>query len=62
ENYPDVDLDCEQNIVSLCSNCHNLLHYGVDNEELLHLIYEQRKDLLSSIGITISFDELKRYY
>lgn len=61
-DYPDIDLDREQNIVSLCSNCHNLLHYGADNKELLHLLYEQRKDLLASIGIIISFDELHRYY
>lgn len=62
ENFPDADLDREQNIVSLCSNCHNLLHYGADNMELLRQLYEQRKDLLASIGIIISFEELRRYY
>lgn len=61
-NFPDADLDREQNIVSLCSNCHNLLHYGADNMELLRQLYEQRKDLLASIGIIISFEELRRYY
>lgn len=25
-DFPEIDLDREQNIVSLCSNCHNLLH------------------------------------
>lgn len=62
EDFPDADLDREQNIVSLCSNCHNLLHYGADNMELLRQLYEQRKDLLASIGIIISFEELRRYY
>lgn len=27
-NFPEIDLDREQNIISLCNNCHNLLHYG----------------------------------
>ncbi|MFQ9597646.1 MAG: HNH endonuclease [Streptococcus sp.] len=27
-DFPGIDLDREQNIVSLCSNCHNMLHYG----------------------------------
>ncbi len=61
-DFPDVDLDREQNIISLCSNCHNFLHYGADNTELLHILYEQRKELLASIGLIISFDELKEYY
>ena len=30
----NVSLDVEENIVSLCSNCHNQLHYGRDLEEI----------------------------
>ena len=60
--FPNVDLDREQNVVSLCSNCHNILHYGADFEKILKPLYEKRKDLLKSIGIDISYDELKKYY
>lgn len=60
--FPEIDLDREQNVVSLCSNCHNILHYGADFEKILKPLYEKRKDLLKSIGIDISYEELKKYY
>lgn len=62
DDFPNVDLDREQNVVSLCSNCHNLLHYGADIDELLHFLYEQRKDLLATIGIEITYIQLRKYY
>ncbi|MGL4971692.1 MAG: HNH endonuclease [Culicoidibacterales bacterium] len=43
-------LDIEENIVSLCSNCHNCLHYN------------QRKVLLEQVGLQIEFNDLKKYY
>ena len=58
----DVSLDVEENIVSLCSHCHNKLHYGRDIEEMLQTLYDARKDLLASAGIDISFSELLRIY
>lgn len=61
-NFPDVDLDREQNIVSLCGYCHNLLHYGSDVDSVLKPLYEQRKELLKLIGIEISYEDLRKYY
>ena len=61
-DFPEFDLDREQNIVSLCSNCHNLLHYGASYKEVLYELYIQRRELLKQIGITISFEQLLRYY
>ena len=58
----DISLDVEENIVSLCSNCHNLLHYGKDFEPLLLKLYEERKELLSHVGIAISYEELVEMY
>lgn len=58
----DVSLDTEENIVSLCSNCHNKLHYGRDIEEMLHTLYNARKDHLTKVGIDISFSDLLRIY
>lgn len=61
-DFPDINLDREQNVVSLCSHCHNLLHYGSDIDEVLYKLYMSRKELLKLIGIEISYEELKKYY
>ena len=58
----DIDLDCLPNIISLCSNCHNRLHYGADIDDMLYKIYEQRKESLEKHGINITFPELLSYY
>lgn len=57
-----VSLDVENNIVSLCSNCHNRIHYGADADRLLELLYTQRKEELEKAGINLSIDELKNLY
>ncbi len=54
----EVSLDREQNIISLCSNCHNEIHYGEDAEKLIKELYEQRKELLEEVGIKIGLDKL----
>ncbi len=55
-------LDVENNIVSLCSNCHNKLHYGKDIEKDLQILFEARKQLLEKAGININFQELLNMY
>ena len=57
-----VSLDIEENIVSLCSNCHNQLHYGKEIKPLLAKLYDERKDLLSLVGVDISLQELYKMY
>ena len=57
-----VSLDREQNIVSLCSNCHNQIHYGRDAAELVKKLYEARKEDLESVGIKVSLDDLYGMY
>lgn len=58
----DHSLDVEENIVSLCSDCHNLIHYGKDRFLLLEKLYDERKELLKSVGININFEEIKQMY
>lgn len=49
----EYSLDVEANIVSLCSNCHNRMHYGADIEHMIRLLWEQRKDELEAAGLLI---------
>lgn len=55
-------LDREQNIVSLCSHCHNEIHYGSDAQRLIRALYDQRKEQLEEIGIAITLEELLEMY
>jgi 5-methylcytosine-specific restriction protein A len=58
----DNSLDVPENIVSLCSNCHNWLHYGDNTDVILKPLYEARKELLKAIGADITYEQLKSYY
>ena len=58
----DSSLDCEANIVSLCSNCHNQLHYGRYKKDMLTKLYNERKDALKQSGIEISLDDFLLIY
>jgi len=56
-------LDVEANIVSLCSHCHNEIHYGTNYKILLHRLFEERKELLKECGIELkNIDELYQMY
>ena len=62
DDFPKTSLDREQNIVSLCSNCHNEIHYGKESEKLIKQLFEKRKNMLEKIDIRIDLDKLKKYY
>lgn len=62
QNLFDVSLDREQNIISLCSNCHNEIHYGKNRKDIVERMYEQRKYLLLEAGINITLEELLHMY
>jgi hypothetical protein len=52
----EFSLDVPANIVSLCSNCHNEIHYGEDAELLLRNLWEKRKDILDRAGLCVMRD------
>lgn len=58
----EFSLDVPANIISLCSNCHNQLHYGIDPVPLLKKSYELRKGELKAAGIEITLEELVALY
>lgn len=63
-DYEKCSLDTMENIFSLCSHCHNLLHYGKleDKIPVLDKLYDERKEALERVGLGITFEELKEYY
>lgn len=60
----NVSLDVEANIVSLCPNCHRLLHHAEakDKQEALTILLNSRLENLRASGINIRFDELLGFY
>lgn len=60
--FPDVKLDCIQNMVSLCPNCHKKIHYAEEHVklELFNQIIENRKSDFEEIGFTI--DDLQEIF
>ncbi len=64
-DYYHVNLDREQNIVCLCSTCHNQIHYGrkEDVKPMLEKLFLSRQQSICAIlGQDISLDELFRIY
>lgn len=55
----EYSLDVEANIVSLCSNCHNRLHYGASIEKMIRKLWEQRKEELEAAGLLIMKNGVK---
>lgn len=58
----DNDLDVLANIVSLCSECHNRIHYGRDANLLIKKLFDERIERLRSAGINITLKELYKIY
>ena len=58
----DYSLDREVNIVSLCSHCHNLIHYGEGAEDHIRKLYRDRAKYLKLAGIDISEENLLQLY
>ncbi len=59
-----VNVDCIQNIVSLCPNCHRAIHYAVASEEIeiIKKSYMKKTEGLKKIGIDLSLDEILSFY
>ena len=58
----DNNLDVEANIVCLCSNCHNEIHYGKYADKLIRPLYLKREHELQEAGIAIDLDDLLKMY
>lgn len=49
----EKSLDVQANIVSLCSHCHNLIHYGADAEVLIRKLWSERYQEIQDAGIGV---------
>lgn len=58
----NISLDIPENIVALCSDCHNCVHYGKNAKKILTKLYNDKIKELNSIGITITLSELLKMY
>ena len=58
------NVDCLENIVSLCPNCHRAIHFGnaETKEKMLVKLYSKKKTQLEKVGIRISFSHLLNFY
>ncbi len=52
-------LDVEANIVSLCSNCHNLIHYGADAERVIRKLWQDRQEAIKAAGIGVMRNDVE---
>ena len=58
----DASIDIEENIVSLCPNCHREIHHGKNAAVIVKKLYEQRRPYLQKAGIEIFLNQLLVWY
>lgn len=60
----NINVDCVENIVSLCPTCHRAFHNGTKEvkAQLIENIYNQIVPRYNSIGFEITLDEIKKLY
>ena len=56
------NLDVEANIVCLCSNCHNEIHYGTDAEYMIKILYKKRRKELEEAKISVPEELVLQMY
>lgn len=59
-----VNIDCVENLVALCPNCHRAVHYGTRKEkkQRLKALYEEKKKELRQAGLDLTWLQLKELY
>ena len=60
-----INIDREENILSLCPNCHRKVHLAKENDkkDLLEHVYKEKINYLTKAKIYISFEDLyEKYY
>lgn len=57
-------IDCVENIISLCPNCHRKIHFADDvtKRMIIEQLFHKQRDKLNSAGIDISIETLFELY
>ena len=60
----NINIDCLENLVSLCPNCHKAFHYGTEDVkvQMIENLYNKIRHKYAAIGFNITLDEIKRLY
>lgn len=63
-NKYGINIDCVENLVSLCPTCHKAIHYGTKEvkEKLIEDLFTKCAPKYQAIGFTISLKEIKVLY
>ena len=59
-----VNIDCVENLVSLCPTCHKAFHYGSNEvkSKLIEQLFAKCEPKFRIIGLNISLEESKKLY
>jgi predicted HNH restriction endonuclease len=57
-----VSIDVPENIVCLCSTCHNRIHYGQDKQKMVEKLWSLRKNDLHEVGISLELPDILHIY
>lgn len=59
-----TNVDCIENIVSLCPTCHRAIHHGEFDVKLsiLKKLYDKKYQDLKNVGLDIDFETLLKFY
>lgn len=63
DNY-HINIDCVENLVSLCPTCHKAIHYGTKEvqRKMISELYLRCAPKYKSIGLNITLEEIFKFY
>lgn len=63
-NKYHINIDCVENLVSLCPTCHRAIHYGTKEvqEQIIEELFGKCAPKYQSIGFNITVEEIKKLY
>ena len=59
-----INIDCVENIVSLCPTCHKAIHYGTKEVQrnMIRELFSRCAPKYKAIGLNITIDEIYKFY
>ena len=59
-----INIDCVENLVSLCPTCHKAIHYGTKDvqREMISELFARCAPKYKAIGLNITLEEIFKFY